>query len=198
MGRPQRFTHQQILDSTIRLIASRGPGAASMAAVAAEVGGPTGSIYHRFDSREHLLAEVWLGIADSFQAAFVDLLRAPGPALEAGVEAALHTPRWARHHLPEARIFLLQRREDLLQNGWPEPTKARAERLRVELRDAMLDFTRRAFGDATGVLLERTALALVDIPYAAVRRHLAGGNPPPVGVDGLITEASGAMLAPAR
>jgi len=35
------------------------------------VGAPTGSIYHRFDSRDVLLAKVWLRAAGAFQSAFL-------------------------------------------------------------------------------------------------------------------------------
>jgi len=59
-----------------------------MASVAARLGAPTGSIYHRFRSRKELMAETWLAAAESFQAGFIAALHRP--ARQPGLEAALH------------------------------------------------------------------------------------------------------------
>ena len=194
MGRPQLFTRQQVLDAAVSLVAAGGPPAASMAAVAEEMGGPTGSIYHRFGSREELLGEMWIGIAESFQHPFVDILASAGSAVEVGVEAALHTPRWARENLAQARIFLLYRREDVLPKGWPGNVEERAERLRSELRDAMGSYVQRLAGAASAVAVERCAFSIVDIPYAGVRRYLAAGKAPSSLAEQLIEECARAVL----
>src|SRR5882724_1847597 len=60
MPRAPQFDQAQILDAAERLIARHGPSGATIGAIAQAVGAPTGSIYHRFDSRDVLLAEVWL------------------------------------------------------------------------------------------------------------------------------------------
>ena len=39
--------------------------------------------------------------------------------------------------------------------------------------------------------------ALVDVPYAAGRRYLAAGQPPPTAVDDLVTEACRCILSAA-
>ena len=41
--------------------------AATMAAVAASLDAPIGSLYHRFNSKEELLARLWLRTAERFQ-----------------------------------------------------------------------------------------------------------------------------------
>jgi AcrR family transcriptional regulator len=87
MPRAPQFDQAQILDAAERLIARHGPSGATIGAIAQAVGAPTGSIYHRFDSRDVLLAEVWLRAAAAFQAAFFE--RLAGPAREAGL-----APRW--------------------------------------------------------------------------------------------------------
>ncbi len=73
MPRAPQFNETQILSATGRLIARHGPSGATIGAIARALGAPTGSIYHRFDSRDGLLAEVWLGAATAFC-----LLRAAG------------------------------------------------------------------------------------------------------------------------
>ena len=67
MGRRARFDRDQIIESAMRLIAEDGPGAATIAAIAGRVGAPTGSIYHRYSSRELLLADIWLTVVEAFQ-----------------------------------------------------------------------------------------------------------------------------------
>jgi hypothetical protein len=42
--------------------------------------------------------------------------------------------------------------------------------------------------------LEMTSFALLDVPYAAVRRYLITGNPPPPSVDDLIARTVRCIL----
>ena len=67
MPRPAKFTEDQILDSALRLVAEGGPGAATIAGIAGLLGAPVGSIYHRFRSRDLLLARFWIRTIKDFQ-----------------------------------------------------------------------------------------------------------------------------------
>jgi AcrR family transcriptional regulator len=118
VGRPAKFDSEQILDTTARIVAEAGPGQATVAAVAQRLGAPSGSIYHRFESRDLLLARLWVRTVRRAQEGFVAALRLPDLE-QAALEAALHIPRWSRQHLPEATVLLLYRREDLADR-WPE------------------------------------------------------------------------------
>src|SRR5215510_14395305 len=113
MPRRPRFDEAQILSAAGRLIATHGPSGATIGAIAQAVGAPTGSIYHRFDSRDVLLAEVWLRAAAAFQAAFFQRLSG-SPPQEAGLTAALYMAQRVREHPQEARLLLLHRREDFV------------------------------------------------------------------------------------
>ena len=55
MARPAQFTSEAFVDAAIALVAEGGAGAATLQAIARRVGGPTGSIYHRFESRAAIL-----------------------------------------------------------------------------------------------------------------------------------------------
>src|SRR5512137_519029 len=123
MGRIAHFNHEQFVDAALKIAAGQGPAAVTMAAVAGEIGAPVGSVYHRFLSRDTLLAEVWLKVVSSFQEEFLMLLKNGN-----GLEAALFTPGWVRSHPEEARILLLYRQEELSGGAWPEELKARALR----------------------------------------------------------------------
>src|SRR5262245_382938 len=88
MSRTSEYDADQILTAAGRLIAASGPGGATIGAIARAVGAPTGSIYHRFPSRDVLLAQVWLRAATAFQAEFFRRL-AGAPPRRAGLAAAL-------------------------------------------------------------------------------------------------------------
>jgi AcrR family transcriptional regulator len=193
VGRPAKFDSEQILDITARIIADGGPGQATVAAIAQRLGAPSGSIYHRFESRDLLLARLWIRTVRSAQEGFVAALALPDLE-QAALEAALHIPRWSRQHLPEATVLLLYRREDLVDR-WPEELGPQVAELNKGMEAAVRDFTRRWFGRITPTSVETVAFALVDTPYGASRRYLLAGKPPPPTVDELIVRTCRCVLS---
>lgn len=192
MGRPARFPPDLILDGAARLLAEGGPAAATSTAVAAAIGAPSGSVYHRFASRDLLLARLWVRTVGRFQAAFLAALAHPDPD-RAAVAAALAVPAWCRAHPHEARVLLLHRRDDLV-GRWPDELDAELSTLNDALATALTDHARARYGTAGRAQLARVTFALVDVPYAAVRRQLAAGDDPPPEVDALIRETVTALL----
>jgi len=87
MSRPSKFSAAQILDAAATLVAADGPGAATIGAISARLKAPSGSIYHRFASRDVLLGRLWLSKAAFFQNRFTEALL-PRDAAKAGLEAA--------------------------------------------------------------------------------------------------------------
>jgi AcrR family transcriptional regulator len=197
MPRKSRFSEAQILDATATLAAAGGPGAATIGAIGALLKAPSGSIYHRFASRDVLLGRLWLSKATFFQNRFVEALAQPN-ATKAGLGAALSLPRSVRADFAGARIMLLYGREDFLAGDWPVDMAADAIRLKHQIDDAMKDITRRLFGRASAEALRLTNFAILDVPFAAVRRHVAANEMPPQYVDELIAKAYLALITPAR
>jgi AcrR family transcriptional regulator len=193
VGRPERFSRKRIVESAASVAAVFGP-AATMSAIASALGGPTGSIYHRFGSREELLAEMWVDIAESFQAQFIDLLDGSGDPLDVAIQAALHTPRWVRLNPSKARIFFHYRRDDFVPSVVSNELRVRLDHLRVGLRSGVLGFCERAFGGISPDLIEVCALVLIDLPAAVVRRHLVSARPLPSQVDSLLELSVRAIL----
>lgn len=183
MGRRAHFTNEQFADAALALIAEGGPKAVTIAAIAARIGAPVGSVYHRFQSRERILAEAWMHLAESFQEGFIALLEK-----DDAVNAALFTPRWVRRHPREARVLLLYRREELVAGPWPQEIRRRAEKLEGDLRSAMAAFSLRFFGSPEKACIRRSVFALIDVPLAAVRRPLEEGRLPAPAVHALIRE----------
>ena len=166
----------------------------TMASVAARLGAPTGSIYHRFRSRKELMAETWLAAAESFQAGFIAALAEPSEPR--GVRAALHAIEWARAHPTPARLVVLYRRRDFVAGPLPQPLRPRAELLGADLEAALSGFAATALGSTDLGGRQLAAFLLLDMPYAAVRRYLAVGVDPPPLVEGLVRRVFEALARP--
>jgi AcrR family transcriptional regulator len=185
MARSPKFTEAQILAAAGQLIAANGPNRATIGAIARAVGAPTGSIYHRFASRDVLLGEVWLRTAAAFQAAFFERL-ATAPPQDAGLAAALYMAQRVREHPLEARLLLLHRREDFVDRGWPPALRRRAQQLGRQVQTELRAFSRRLCGRDDARTVRIVTYAVLEAPLAAVRRHVAANESPPPYVDALI------------
>lgn len=181
--RPARYSREQILETALELLGSGGPQAVSVSAIARAMGAPSGSIYHRYPSKDHLLADLWLDTVEAFQDHYL------GALSQGLVEAACSVLEWSRRHLPRARLLLLYRRDDLLSEGWPTGLQERAAALKRRF-EAALDEQARTLG----IEPDRVLFAGVDIPMAAVRRFLRAGELPPPGRGRMVREAVEALL----
>jgi AcrR family transcriptional regulator len=189
MTRTAKYTSEQFIDAALELVVEFGPAGVTIAALAEKLRAPVGSVYHRFPSRDHILATLWLRTVEAFQAGFIDALKRKD-----GLAAALYTPRWARGCLNEARLLLLYRRDEFVSGSWPSDIESHATRLKRELDAAIAEFTRDIFGSVTEENMLRIVFALIDVPYASVRRSLRAGKTPPFEVDELVSETYNALI----
>src|SRR5262245_24800318 len=197
MPRPSRFSDAQILDATAAIVAADGPSAATIGAIGHMLKAPSGSIYHRFASRDVLLGRLWLRKAAFFQDRFAAALADPDP-FKAGLAAALSMPRAVREDFAGARIMLLHRRDGFLDGDWPLEMACEAIRLKQQVDDAMNEIARRLFGRVSAEALRLVNFAIIDVPFAAVRRHVAVNELPPRSLEELIARTYAALIAPAR
>ena len=193
MPRAAKFDEEQILTAAGRIIAADGPSGASIWAIARAVGAPTGSIYHRFDSRDVLLAKVWLRAAGAFQSAFFERL-AGSPPRTAGLSAALYMAERVRLHPQEARLLLHHRRDDFVDRGWPAVMRRQAAELAQQVETGLAGFSRRLCGRADARTVRVVTYAVVEAPFAAVRRCVEAHESPPPYVDALIRATYSAAL----
>lgn len=193
MGRTAKFARSEISSAALELVARDGPRSATVAAIARRVGAPTGSIYHRFASRELLLAELWMEVVEDFQNTFVSALDGDG-TVEDAVRAACSMAVWVRGHMLEARVLLLHRREDFVGDAWPTELVDRAARLKPQLAAALRDHCRKRFGRASLANLRRARFALLDVPYGAIKPYVEAAEPPPPLLEELIEQTVRAVL----
>ena len=180
MGHPA-FDNSDFLGAALALVAEGGPSAVTVAAISARLKSPTGSFYHRFASRDALLAELWFNTVLAFQDGIAVALDAGD-----GLKAALHTPNWVRRHLDEGRLLLLYHRDDFVHGDWPEAFRDRLAEQGRRGEARLKKLARDTFGRAGPVEVRRAQFVLSEVPVAAVRQHLIRREPPPPIVDELI------------
>ncbi|HEX7745930.1 MAG TPA: TetR/AcrR family transcriptional regulator [Micromonosporaceae bacterium] len=188
MPRSTTYSPSDLLTAAGTLVAEGGPSKATVGAISEVSGAPVGSIYHRFPSREVLLAHLWLRTVEGFQRGFLKVL-GDGPPHPAGLNAALYTPRWVRRNLTDARILLLHRRSDFLTPDAPSELRKRAEALAQQVADGIGSYAAAALGNSGKAEVRRATFAVIDIPYAAVRSYVVAARRPPAFVDELIADA---------
>ena len=182
MGRKAHFKHDEFIDAAMRMVADKGPSSLTVSALASGMKAPIGSVYHRFPSRNVLLAQLWIRIVESFQRGFLETLE------HDGLSAALYAVGWVREHPDEARVLLLHRREELVSGPWPAQLKDDAARLTQEMDAGIRRFAEKHFGSLSLEALRRAAFALTDVPLAALRPHVERGEQPPEFIGHLVRE----------
>jgi AcrR family transcriptional regulator len=176
VARPQTTSAEAILDAVTRLAAVNGPAAATVQAISAATGAPVGSLYHRFESRDALLAQAWLRAAEAFFSEFISAVD-DSETIEQGVRAALVTPRWARGNLLSAALIVSHRRQEFMSAGALTAQREAAEALARQLGASVRAFAAR-IGIADGAGIARCRYALVGIADGAVRMYLPDRAPP--------------------
>jgi AcrR family transcriptional regulator len=176
MARRRVHSDDVILDAARDLLVQGGPESTTTAAISARSGAPTGSLYHRYGSRTRLFAELWVRTVTRFQ---TGLLAAA--ATGAGVERVLAAADWivefAARHPADARLLLQTSRGQLLANAeLPAETTRTLVDLNKPVADLLHELAVDLFGTATPHHVERLTIAMVDVPYAIVRRHLQHGT----------------------
>jgi AcrR family transcriptional regulator len=187
MGRPQRYAEAQILEGAKHVSAEGGPQKLTIAAVAEHTGVPVGSIYHRYASRDEILAALWLDLVEKFQARWLAEL-AGADVVRAGLAAVRLTCDWVRRHPREARLMLLHRREDFASERWPASYRRRAEGLARQAGARLRQYAARLTGRAGAPQVRTVRFALVDLPTAALKRDVEAGVPPSEDVERMVLD----------
>jgi AcrR family transcriptional regulator len=186
MGRPAKFEREDLL------LVAAGEAAVgrplTIQGLASVSGAPVGSIYHRFESREQLLAEAWLLAVGKFQTAFVPALEAAA-TVEQGLAAALSVPRWSRANPALAGLLCLRRQEDFLGNGAPAHLRREATSLNKSIAKGLQVFAGRSRRS-----LLQCRVATIGAPYGAVRLFLPHASPP-IEIDDMVAAAYRAIMA---
>ena len=164
-----------------------------MEAIAAASGAPTGSIYHRFGSRDELIARLWIRAVYRSQASFVAALEREDPK-EAALAAAMSIIDFCEEHPADAQLLVAFRREDLIKALPAGKLADELEVLNRPVERAVVKVARRLYGSRARAALDRTVLAVFDLPYGAARRYLISGTRLPQGLRDDLTRAVVAVV----
>jgi len=170
MAPPRKHDTDRILDAARAIVLEHGPRAASVSSIARRSGAPTGTLYHRFGSRDRILAAAWLRALERFQARCLAAAAAPDP-VQAGVAMAASTIAFAREQRDDARLLLLLGPDDLLDADPDRDLRGRIRAMNAPLIDQLRRVARAVHGRADARAMDAVTRAIVDLPYAAVRRH---------------------------
>jgi AcrR family transcriptional regulator len=164
-----------MLDAARDLLLEAGSRNATIEAIADASGAPTGSIYHRFGSRDELIAKLWIRAVHRSQASFLAALERDSPR-EAALAAALSIVDFCEDHPADAQLLVGFRREDLISAVPEGPLADELAVLNRPVERALVQLARRLYGRRSRAALDRTLLAVFDLPYGAARRHLIAGS----------------------
>ena len=191
MARPRKHDPDLILDAARGLVLSDGPRAASIGAIAEASAAPVGTLYHRFSSRDGLLAEMWFRALERFQASYLTEAAKTKDPVEAGVAMATSIVRFARTNPGDARLLLSLRREDVFAADPGHQT--RLDAMNAPLLEKVRDLARELYGRAGKREIGRLTLVVVDLPHGAVRRY-ARESEMPAWLEDEVADISRALL----
>ncbi len=175
MPRPALHQVDTVLDAARDLVLEAGPRAVGVRDIARRSGAPSGSLYHRFQSRDNLVARAWLRAVGRFQAGFLEALGAEDP-YEAVRSAARWGVRFALCQPQDAELLLAHSRAALLDAQPDSAVIAELAVINAPIETALRALALSVYGLDTPEALERISYAVIDLPYAVVRRHLLAGT----------------------
>ncbi|WP_066902665.1 TetR/AcrR family transcriptional regulator [Mycolicibacterium houstonense] len=177
MAPPRKHETDAILDATRALVLAEGPRAASVAAIAKVSGAPAGTLYHRFGNRNGVLTAAWLRALERFQSRA--MAAAGDDSVEAAVAMGVAAVGFAREVPDDARLLLTIRPRDLLDGAPDDEFNATLSAMNAPLIERLRELARAIFGNDDARTMDAMARAVVDLPYAVVRRHANDAELPP-------------------
>ncbi len=190
MGRASKYTVGELVKHATALAAIEGPAAVTMVGVAEAAGAPSGSVYHRFDSRPHLLAEVWRSCLEAFEKYWwVRAENEPDPA-----EVAVLPVQWARRNRELAAVLLVYSADRFVVDKCPAETIAAIKAMQRDTAKRLAMMAERFLGRSDREAMERTTLALTGVPLAVLRRPLTRGEPITQTAESLVRESAACLM----
>jgi AcrR family transcriptional regulator len=192
MGRRELHSVQAILDGARTVLLADNP--ATIAEIAAASGAPAGSIYHRFESRDALLAETWIRASVCSQERFIAAIESADGPIDGAVAAGLSVFDFADDQCDDARLLASLRREQVIRSPLPPQLTSRLDELNEPVESAITQLAHDLYGTSSREHRRQVVLATIDIPHGAIRQFLIAGTPPPRNLRPLVEYAIRAVL----
>jgi AcrR family transcriptional regulator len=194
------FTVDELLDAARTVVLERGPRAATLAAIARAANAPVGSIYHRFDSVDDLLANAWLRAVARTHAALAAAApdgekEAGGTAVDRIVALALAAYDHCVSNPADAVLLDRLRRGDVLAMNISAELLDQIHAQDVVTEQTVAEVAGSFFETTKTTDRDRVVLAVVDLPYSFAQRYLLANKQPPRTRRALLPAAVQAILA---
>lgn len=184
MPRPISYSREEILDAAVLAVHEHWRSA-TVAHVTAKLGAPSGSIYHRFRSRDALFASAWVRSIKRFHHE-LQRMEANEP-IEAIVETALLIPRFCRENPLDARMMTVYRYKDLMVDP-PADVLPDLTGLNAPVGEILDRLALARYGRVTQRGLALVSLACREAPIGLIRPMI--GDAIPLWIDDAVRAAS--------
>lgn len=123
-----------------------------------------------------MMARLWLRTVANYQSRAIAALQiSEDDAVASAV--VLHFFDWTAAHPGEAALLLRYAKDDIAMR-WPDTLARELRTLNRTAGNALRAYARRRYGSDDQAITDRVMFALVDLPFAAVRRHLPDRGQP--------------------
>lgn len=174
MARPAKFTSEQILDAAQDAAVEHWRDT-TIAHVAERVGAPTGSIYHRFPSRDALFGSLWARSIRRFHQGLLVAAEIEDPHASMAAMAR-HIPQFCRENPGEAKAMTLYRLPDLLAKI-PAEQRAELATINNDVDTELRRVTTHRYGRLTDRRYRLALLGTRQCPYGLLRPLIGGDIP---------------------
>lgn len=175
MGRRALHPREAILDAARELVLRGGARRATLQAIGEATGAPKGSLYHRFASRDDLLAEVWMRAVKRSQRAFIEAVEGHR-GMAAAAAGALSIYDFADRDPSDAQLLASMRQQDLIESASTPAVRRALSEINQPLRATLDDLAAQLFGRASLKAIDATVCAVVDLPMGVLRQPLLAGS----------------------
>jgi AcrR family transcriptional regulator len=181
--RPRTHDLDSLLDVAEQIAGAAGPAGLTLRRLAAEASVSNGSIYHAFSSKEELLARVWARAARLLltlqnarvEAALANRVADEASAIEAVAAVAVTPVDFAIDHPAAARLFFMQRRDQLVAQNLPAPVADELEAIQADFTRLLIRLAQARWARHDRIAVEAIATCVVDLPGGLMHRKLLTG-----------------------
>ncbi|MDO5093519.1 MAG: TetR/AcrR family transcriptional regulator [Propionibacteriaceae bacterium] len=190
MARLIHFSHDDLLDAAAAAVLVHWRSA-TVRHVQEISGAPSGSIYHRFPSRDALFGALWERSIRRFHAGLFEALKDPDPH-QALLAATAHVPRFCREHPSDAKAMTLYRLPDLV-NLVPETHREELRSINDLANHELASVTQARYQTDSERHYQLALVATRQCPYGMIRPMI--GQDIPLDMDDMCLAAAEGILA---
>jgi hypothetical protein len=122
---------------------------------------------------------MWIRTVVRSQDRFLAAIESANGPVNAAVAAGLSILDFAINDGDDARLLISLRREQLIRSPLPPQLGERLRQLNRPVESAVSRLARDIYGTSSMACRQQVALAIIDIPYGAIRRFLIADTRPP-------------------